>query len=99
MAARDLARDGARVALVDGSHPREKPCGGGVTGRALELIRRRDGGVCRSTAGQSIRRVRFEAGANAATVDLPAGYLDVFSREEFDRALFEQAVQAGAETV
>ncbi len=37
MAARDLARNGAHVALVDGSHPREKPCGGGVTGRALEL--------------------------------------------------------------
>ena len=37
VAARDLARSGARVALVDGSHPREKPCGGGVTGRALEL--------------------------------------------------------------
>src|SRR5262245_25514435 len=37
-AAERLARGGARVALVDGSHPREKPCGGGVTGRALELV-------------------------------------------------------------
>jgi flavin-dependent dehydrogenase len=34
-----LARAGARVALFDGSHPREKPCGGGVTGRALDLVR------------------------------------------------------------
>ncbi len=33
-----LARAGARVALIDGSHPREKPCGGGVTGRALALV-------------------------------------------------------------
>ena len=33
-----LARAGARVALFDGSHPREKPCGGGVTGRALALV-------------------------------------------------------------
>ena len=36
--ARTLAARGARVALVDGSHPREKPCGGGVTGRALALV-------------------------------------------------------------
>jgi flavin-dependent dehydrogenase len=34
-----LASAGARVALVDGSHPREKPCGGGITGRALDIIR------------------------------------------------------------
>src|SRR3990172_7363330 len=32
------ARAGGGVALVDGSHPREKPCGGGVTGRALRLV-------------------------------------------------------------
>src|SRR5436190_17524519 len=36
--ARTLALAGARVAIVDGSHPREKPCGGGVTGRALALV-------------------------------------------------------------
>ena len=34
-----LARRGARVAIVDGSHPREKPCGGGLSARALELLR------------------------------------------------------------
>jgi geranylgeranyl reductase family protein len=33
-----LARRGARVTIYDGSHPREKPCGGGVTGRALSLV-------------------------------------------------------------
>ena len=33
-----LARRGARVTIFDGSHPREKPCGGGVTGRALALV-------------------------------------------------------------
>ena len=36
-AAYTLARGGARVTLVDRSHPREKPCGGGVTGRAMAL--------------------------------------------------------------
>jgi len=33
-----LARDGAAVSVFDHSHPREKPCGGGLTGRALALL-------------------------------------------------------------
>ena len=37
-AAYTLARRGARVTVFDPSHPREKPCGGGVTGRALALV-------------------------------------------------------------
>src|SRR5215831_17685009 len=37
-AAYQLARRGARVTIFDHSHPREKPCGGGVTGRALALV-------------------------------------------------------------
>ena len=38
MAAIRLARAGAAVTIFDPSHPREKPCGGGLTGRALALI-------------------------------------------------------------
>jgi geranylgeranyl reductase family protein len=38
-AAYRLARAGARVTILDPSHPREKPCGGGVTGRALGVVR------------------------------------------------------------
>jgi geranylgeranyl reductase family protein len=93
IAARDLARAGARVALVDRSHPREKPCGGGVTGRALELI-----GVGPAAAGgQVIDAVTFEAGGRNARVPLPDGdYLRVFPRELFDTALVQQAVDAGA---
>jgi len=88
VAARDIARAGGRVALVDGSHPREKACGGGVTGRALELVT--------VERGRAIKSVRFEAGSSAATVDLPDGYLDVFSRDAFDRALADAARDAGA---
>src|SRR5207249_278205 len=33
-----LAQDGADVTVFDSSHPREKPCGGGVTARALDLL-------------------------------------------------------------
>jgi geranylgeranyl reductase family protein len=113
IAARELARTGARVALVDGSHPREKACGGGVTGRALELVRgsqdsagaSRSGGTSGSTGsgltgcGRVIRTVRFEAGSRATTVDLPEGYLEVFSREAFDGALQTMAVDAGAKPI
>ena len=37
-AAYNLARSGARVTIFDPTHPREKPCGGGITGRALALV-------------------------------------------------------------
>jgi geranylgeranyl reductase family protein len=94
MAARDLAQNGARVALVDGSHPREKPCGGGVTGRALELAGTHIAGGCATGA------VTFEAAGRRATVSLPgADCLRVFSREAFDAALVRQAVDAGVALV
>jgi flavin-dependent dehydrogenase len=38
LAAGRLARDGARVSIFDASHPREKPCGGGLTAKALRLL-------------------------------------------------------------
>jgi geranylgeranyl reductase family protein len=92
VAARDLARTGARVALVDGSHPREKPCGGGVTGRALRLI-----GATEPGEGQAIAAVTFEAGARRARVPLPdREALRVFPRAALDAALLRQAIDAGA---
>jgi flavin-dependent dehydrogenase len=38
LAALHLARDGADVTVFDHSHPREKPCGGGLTAKALALL-------------------------------------------------------------
>ena len=90
VAARALALAGARVAVVDASHPREKACGGGVTGRALELV-----GV--EAVGRPIRAVRFEAGGRSADVPLPEGdRLRVYDRQSFDAALLAQAIEAGA---
>jgi geranylgeranyl reductase family protein len=97
MAARNLARAGARVALIDGSHPREKPCGGGVTGRALQLAAV---GIASEPAGRTIERVTFEASGKHAVVDLSSHQdLRVFSREAFDAALLRQAAEAGAEII
>src|SRR5438132_6852231 len=56
-AAYTLARRGARVTLFDGSHPREKPCGGGVTGRALALMA--DALAPADVSASMIRSARF----------------------------------------
>ncbi|MGE5244332.1 MAG: geranylgeranyl reductase family protein [Betaproteobacteria bacterium] len=102
-AAAILARRGARVALIDASHPREKPCGGGVTGRALALL---DGTVdgLPAVAVRSLRLVD-SARARSAVVPLAAcGLSDgsdlvVASRREFDGRLLAAAAAAGAHLV
>jgi geranylgeranyl reductase family protein len=97
--ARCLARRGARVVLVDGSHPREKPCGGGVTGRALELVR--DAVDPASVAAVPIEAATFVDGGRRATVRLGADgrRLAVIARRDFDGALLGAAVAAGVSLV
>jgi flavin-dependent dehydrogenase len=85
------------VALVDGSHPREKPCGGGVTGRALALIGSSVGSLANSVA---IEAASFEHMARLATVGLAGAHdlrLAVVSRREFDGHLLTLAERAGAD--
>ena len=104
-AARALALRGARVRLFDPSHPREKPCGGGVTGRALGIV---NGAI--DTAGLSgvpVTDARFAGTIGGDTVPLglpahgvsPRSALVVFSRARFDRALLDAAIRAGVEHV
>jgi geranylgeranyl reductase family protein len=94
MAARELARAGVSVAVLDGSHPREKACGGGLTGRALELV------TSVIPGGLSIDTVAFESGGKVAHVALPdAGYLRVYSRTALDTALLQDAREAGAHVI
>ena len=96
-----LARRGARVRLFDHSHPREKPCGGGVTGRALALVSPEvDVGALPSVR---IETAEFdEPGAGPVTVSLgdadagPEPPLVVVDRRSFDGALLEAACAAGA---
>jgi geranylgeranyl reductase family protein len=93
-----LACAGARVALLDGSHPREKPCGGGITGRALDIVRA-------STDLASFRAVRIERASfehDSQRVDMAvdaagdASELIVAARRDFDGALLASAAAAGA---
>jgi geranylgeranyl reductase family protein len=93
-----LAKAGARVALIDGSHPREKPCGGGVTGRAFALV---EGALSAALPIVSVDTATFSAAGRRAVVDMPlparsAGGLGIVSRREFDGALLAAATEAGA---
>ena len=92
--AHQLAAAGARVAILDGSHPREKPCGGGVTRRALALIGR--GALEGATV---IDTASFVHGGRRSDVSLDSGRLEVFARRDFDRQLLERARGAGATLV
>ena len=65
-----LASRGARVVLADPSHPREKPCGGGVTGRALALVR--SALAVDRLPAVSIRTARFVDTATAASATVPS---------------------------
>ncbi|HUR35027.1 MAG TPA: FAD-dependent monooxygenase [Vicinamibacterales bacterium] len=101
VAAAALARRGARVALIDGSHPREKPCGGGYTGRALALIETLV--AADALDGTRIRAATFldTPRARDASVDLMrhGSTLIVASRAVVDAALLDAAVRAGAHFV
>jgi geranylgeranyl reductase family protein len=97
--ARSLALRGVRVLLLDPSHPRDKPCGGGITGRALALV----GSVI--DAGEfpsvDIRSARFTSSSSPRACDVPLarGVLAVATRREFDGLLLEAARRAGAHFV
>jgi geranylgeranyl reductase family protein len=94
-----LARAGARVALIDGSHPREKPCGGGVTGRALTLVA--DAVDTARLPSRRIRTARFVDASlgRSVTVPLDGDALVVASRAAFDGLLLDAARDAGAQFV
>ena len=93
---------GARVVLLDPSHPREKPCGGGITGRALALVGRRDRAreparstsrsVARGSSTSRTGRVRATCRSTAGSTALV-----VASRRDFDGLLLDAARRAGAD--
>jgi geranylgeranyl reductase family protein len=106
MAALRLARAGASVSLFDPSHPREKPCGGGLTGRALELVSDViDIAKLPASVATSANVEPPTGTGDAASVPLldhgasDASSLLVLSRAVFDRALVDAALGAGAELI
>src|SRR5262245_8082143 len=108
MAAVRLARAGVPVTLFDPSHPREKPCGGGLTGRALALIADiLDISTLPSVLVESARVESPSPPSDLGTqptaeVSLRVrshATLVVLSRAIFDRALVDAAIASGATLV
>jgi geranylgeranyl reductase family protein len=89
-----LARAGHRVTLYDPSHPREKPCGGGVTPGAFarwpELDELRQ-------AARPAHAVRLHAPRGGSVAVELAAPIEIFSRRVLDSLLLERARKAGAE--
>jgi geranylgeranyl reductase family protein len=95
-----LARGGARVVLFDPSHPREKPCGGGLTGRALALVADARVALPPLVNVRSARFIDSQAGTECAvSLDRRDGSLGVASRQDFDGQLVSAACDAGATLV
>jgi flavin-dependent dehydrogenase len=89
-----LARDGARVTIFDASHPREKPCGGGLTGRALELLP--EAPAHDPLPARRVSACRFDSGDGEA-LELPlASPVAIAARADLDQWLLRQATRAGA---
>ena len=97
------------MTIFDGSHPREKPCGGGITARAVALVSRELSSF--PVSGVQVTRATFESAAGVpgarqrrrrATVALStrpgddAAALLVVNRNELDRSLLAAACDAGA---
>jgi geranylgeranyl reductase family protein len=96
-AAARLASAGASVALIDASHPREKPCGGGVTGRALALL---GSSIDRVVDAVPIEAASFAFRDRVTAMPLAEGQqalrLAVVPRRTFDGYLVDRAVRDGA---
>jgi flavin-dependent dehydrogenase len=91
-----LAAGGVEVALFDASHPREKPCGGGLTLKALDALPK--GPQDDPLPARRVSCCRFEA--DGATVEVALGEpMAVASRRELDAWLLRRATQAGARHV
>jgi geranylgeranyl reductase family protein len=90
-----LARGGARVLLVDKARfPRDKPCGGGLTGRALKRIPVDPSPVIERDVDRFELRLRYGATfARSHTEPL----IRMTQRRRLDAFLAEHAVAAGAE--
>jgi geranylgeranyl reductase family protein len=97
-AARGLARGGARVLVLDrAAFPRNKPCGGGLTWRALKRFPDVEAALPR-VSSHPISRLYMEApGGETVVVESKQPTVLLVRRVEFDHLLMTMAREAGAE--
>src|SRR5712691_8635299 len=86
-----LARRGHSVTLIDSLSPWEKPCGGGVTAKALSSI-----GIFESNLPRNdIERISIYFGDSQAVSVTPEKPIVVVSRRELGQYLIEEAARTG----
>ncbi|MEQ8789747.1 MAG: FAD-dependent monooxygenase [Pirellulaceae bacterium] len=97
MTAREAARQGIRVLLVDRSRfPRPKVCGCCVNQAALGVLTEAGlGDVPTSLGGRPLRA--FQLASQGRLAEVPLGGGVAVSREQLDAALIEAAIEAGAQ--
>lgn len=84
-----------RILVVDAkAFPREKPCGGGLSGRALATLESM--GIALDVPSVAADTVEYRVGDRLATTHVP-GALRVVRRAEFDAALLRAAAARGIE--
>src|SRR5436190_9521525 len=94
-AAIELAKRGHSVTLIDALAPWEKPCGGGVTTKALDRF-----GIFTSNLPRvDIEQVTVFFGDKEQVSLTPQTPLSVVSRQELGKHLLEQATQTGVQLV
>src|SRR5580765_1713994 len=89
-----LARVGIGVTVFDASHPREKPCGGGVTGKALGLLP--PASPADPLPARWVSSCRFDSGEGDRVEVALERPVAVCARRELDAWLLRQATAAGA---
>ena len=95
-AAYRLAQAGARVLLVDkATFPRDKPCGGGVTGRAARLLPFSIEPVVEHVVDRLRCRLHYRGRGFERRARAPLAYMT--QRRRLDHFLAQQAARAGAE--
>src|SRR4051812_42406869 len=94
-AAYRMARGGARVLLLDRARfPRDKPCGGGLTGRALKSLPIDVTPVVEDAIDRVELRLRFRASTSHG-FDHPLALMT--QRRRLDHHLAQEAARAGAD--
>jgi len=95
-AARELARRGLRVALVErATFPRFEACGEGLLPHGVAALR--ESGL--EAQGVRVRGLRFVAPSGAtAEADFPSGYGLIVRRDRFDAQLFRAATETSGVT-
>ncbi len=96
LAAREAARRGAEVLLIDqASFPRWKVCGCCLNGRALGALAAAGlGGLAAARGAVPLEAMALTSGGRSARVALSGSV--ALSRETFDAALVQEAVRAGS---